>query len=1255
MGELNILVWNCGGLNAPHKRASTLGLFKKRNVDIALLQETHLLKADTVRLADKFYHTIAFSSADSKTKGVSIVARRNLRIKVLSSWADDMGRIVITGIEFNSRKIALVSAYAPNVFDSDFYNVITVKMLELTDYSFIVGADFNAVWDPVLDRSSASVSGEQGLATKALKAWAINLGLTDIWRLVNPSAKDYTFFSGRHKSFSRIDFLFASPQLFHSVNAAVLLPMALSDHKGVFCSVNLGRLSKRAARWRFNTSLLKNEAFVNQFVSGFKEFIGFNAGSVEDPRVLWDAIKGFIRSNTILFSSNARKSRSLQLQNLEAEFSRLDSILQLNFTEQVALHRALVKKEINNVMKLQSEFQIHRTRQRYYFHGARPSHLLAMRIRSSDNFADIPAIKSANGNISTDPKQINGIFQAFYSTLYESEVPADTVRCDRFLNQLHLPKLPNADSANLERPITLEELRDATRTMQNGRSPGIDGIPPEFYVTFWEQLGPFLLDMVNFSVEKGRFARDVNTALISLLLKKDKDPTDCSSYRPLSLLNADLKIFAKLLARRLESLMPLLVSSDQTGFIKSRLAADNVRRLLHVIDGSTDNNIPISVLSLDALKAFDRLEWSYLWSVLEVMGFGTAFIGMIKTLYSNPSAQVLTGQTFSALFPVSRSSRQGCPLSPALFVLSLEPLAQAIRQSSLVSPVSVHNTPHQLSLYADDILVFLQNPAQSLPPLLSICEEFGNMSGFKVNWSKSALLHLNDSAKTSVLPANIPIVRQFKYLGIEIFPSLNQIIKYNYSHALNNVLRDMDRWNSLPISIRARVSIIKMNVLPRINFISSMVPLPPPSEYWTKLRSATTKFIWNRKRPRLKLSTLQRRREDGGMAVPNFELYSWSFVLRPLLAWFDPHSSVSWRVLELNIVDPWTLKDILFINMSKKQCQLRFGPIISHLVKVWRLAETHCHISCKWHTFSPIFNNKALLIGGRPISAPQWERKGVHYLGDIYNDQGLLSFSDIKDAFNLPGSSFFFYLQLRSALKAHGVPWQNPLPNHPLRELFIKHAKNKGMVSKIYHFLLVTDLVTLPIQKVWERDCPDITRDFKWVDVWSSINEASRNPDHQHIHFNFLHRTYLTPVKLHHMKVVTTPLCTLCSLQAQGTFIHMFWDCPPVGQFWSNVASKLSELLQLTVPVSICVLVLNDLSTFNLSKFNKRVVFAGLTAAKKMIATRWKPPHSLAIKAWILSFLDVIYLELSTARVNGANERTLNSWRTIAVSLKDML
>lgn len=200
MSELKLLVWNCGGLNAPHKRVSTFGLLKKRNIDIALLQETHLLQADNNRLANKFYHTIAFSSAITKTKGVAIVTKRNLSLKLLSSWSDDSGRIVIATAEFNNRKIALVSAYAPNVFEAGFFNTLTSQMLELTDCSFIVGADFNAVWDPTVDRSGAGASGDQSRATAALNSWASSLGLLDIWRVVNPTRTDYSFFSKKDTS-----------------------------------------------------------------------------------------------------------------------------------------------------------------------------------------------------------------------------------------------------------------------------------------------------------------------------------------------------------------------------------------------------------------------------------------------------------------------------------------------------------------------------------------------------------------------------------------------------------------------------------------------------------------------------------------------------------------------------------------------------------------------------------------------------------------------------------------------------------------------------------------------------------------------------------------------------------------------------------------------------------------------------------------------------------------------------------------------
>ncbi len=201
--------------------------------------------------------------------------------------------------------------------------------------------------------------------------------------------------------------------------------------------------------------------------------------------------------------------------------------------------------------------------------------------------------------------------------------------------------------------------------------------------------------MFKYSIENKKLPETLYSANIALILKKVKDSTDPSSYRPISLLGSDIKIFTKILANRLRNCISSIIHEDQTGFIPGRFSFHNVRRLMNIVYRSKGKHDKIAILALDAHKAFDRVEWTYILSTIEEFGLGQNVSLWIRMLYLCPSASVLTNNNRSPPFLLQRGTHQGCPLSPLLFAIAMEPLAISIRNHiSYISPVIMGDVEH---------------------------------------------------------------------------------------------------------------------------------------------------------------------------------------------------------------------------------------------------------------------------------------------------------------------------------------------------------------------------------------------------------------------------------------------------------------------------------------------------------------------------------------------------------------------------------
>lgn len=272
-----------------------------------------------------------------------------------------------------------------------------------------------------------------------------------------------------------------------------------------------------------------------------------------------------------------------------------------------------------------------------------------------------------------------------------------------------------------------------------------------------------------------------------------------------------------------------------------------MRNIVDVIEYLEVRNEKEAVLMfVDAEKVFDNVSWHFMKENLKTLGMGEMFLRGIDTIYSNQRAKLIINNNLSDNLEISKGTRKGCPLSPLLFITDLDVLNKNLRGSPEIKGVKVGVKEFKIRAFAVDLALTLEDPKHSLKEALKKIEDFGKMSGFKLNKDKTKMLVKNmskEDIEELQATSGIMVVKKVKYLGIWLISKNVNLFKDNYENVWKEIKKDLDTWSRLKLSFLGRISVIKMNILPRMLFLFQTIPVIKGTAQLRDWQKILSKFV----------------------------------------------------------------------------------------------------------------------------------------------------------------------------------------------------------------------------------------------------------------------------------------------------------------------------------------------------------------------------------------------------------------------------
>ena len=704
------------------------------------------------------------------------------------------------------------------------------------------------------------------------------------------------------------------------------------------------------------------------------------------------------------------------------------------------------------------------------------------------------------------------------------------------------------DIEDLSQPVTIQELESTLKWFKKDKSPGPNGWPVEFYLAFYDLLGRDLLEVIEESRITGHIHPPMNQTFIALIPKSD-NPSSFNDFRPISLCNCLYKIIAKIIANRIKPVLSTHISAEKFAFLQNRHIQEAIGTAQEALHSIKLKNLKGISLKIDLAKAFDKVNWLYLKMILTHLGFPHTLINWIMGCISTVSFAILINGAASARFNINRGIRQGCPLSPLLFLIVMEGLSRLIAATKRNGDFSGLKITEHYSLthllFVDDILIFLNGSVRDIIALNDILQLFCKATGMEINREKSTRSMMRCTYQESQMASQyFPFLESNMLEGIKYLGFRLRLDGYKSEHWLwliNKIEKRINCWQHRLLSKAGRLLLIKSVLEATPVYWMSLTWIP--KGILQKIQQICNRFLWN-----------------GNKKGKIFTWTRWALVSTPKRWGGWGLKSLSEFAQALTAKQGWSL-----LKMDSLWAEVIHQKYIwpSNIIEwLHRPAWNHQGISAIWRATlkaMPLIRDNLLWKIGNGaqvrIGLDPWPGSGnTHLLPEglirHLNNRGIKHLAPIGD---LQRSTIFTQAWVTDRQWHLTAEWTDYWKGYiqALTESHIKlHEEEDELIwapakSGIY-------APKLGYLKLIEDKKPDIHKNW-WNDIW----QLQAQPRARLLMWNIIANKLPTGAILRKRAFAGPTWCVLCRKEEESTS-HLFLTCEITKDLWYRVTQALN-------------------------------------------------------------------------------------------------